>query len=195
MPSYIKKEIQITIAGIGCDFAEKTDQKQLKDGWYGLSGTCNVDINCNQDKSVQLVKNAVVRIVFLGFERCTGTLLNNTHLDGRNYILTAGHCINTENVANTALFYFNYESPYCNGPDGSNAHSVSGATIRAGSDKMDFTLLELLDPVPVTFHPYYAGWDNTSTAPSSGYTIHHPEGDVKKISTETSPLTIIKLWK
>jgi lysyl endopeptidase len=190
LPSYIKKEIQLTIAGIGCDFAEKAGHKQLKDGWFGLSGNCNVDINCDTDKSVQLVKNAVVRIVFLGDERCTGTLLNNTLGDGRNYILTAGHCINTESEANTALFYFTYESPYCNGPDGSNLHSVSGSTIRASSDKMDFTLLELLDPVPVSFHPYYAGWDNTSSAPSSAYTIHHPQGDVKKISVETEPLTI-----
>ena len=66
MPSYVKKDIQITIAGIGCDFAEKAGQKLFKDGWYGFSGTCNVDINCNHDESVQLVKNAVVRIVFLG---------------------------------------------------------------------------------------------------------------------------------
>ena len=190
VPSYIKKDIHLTIAGIGCDFAEKAGQKQLKDGWFGLSGDCNVDINCNTDESVQLIKNAVVRIVFLGDERCTGTLLNNTRLDGRNYILTASHCINTENEANTALFYFTYESPYCSGPDGSNSHSVSGATIRAGSDNMDFTLLELLDPVPVNFHPYYAGWDNTSSAPSSAYTIHHPQGDVKKISIESEPLII-----
>jgi lysyl endopeptidase len=190
MPSYINKDIEVTIAGIGCDFAENTGLKTFKDGWFGLSGNCNVDIKCNQDESVQIVKNAVVRILFNGIERCTGTLLNNTHPDGRNYILTARHCISSENEANTALFYFNYESPYCNGPDGSSEHSVSGATIRASSDKMDFTLLELLDPVPVTFHPYYAGWDNTSTPPSSAYTIHHPEGDVKKISTESSTLTV-----
>jgi lysyl endopeptidase len=190
VPSYLKKDIQLTIAGIGCDFAEKAGQKLFKDGWFGLSGACNVDINCDTDESVQVVKNAVVRIVFLGDERCTGTLLNNTRLDGRNYILTAGHCINTEEEANTALFYFTYESPYCNGPDGSNSHSVSGATIRAGSDNMDFTLLELLDPVPVNYHPYYAGWDNSSSAPTSAYSIHHPQGDVKKISTETEPLTV-----
>lgn len=190
MPSYLKNNTQLTIAGIGCDFEEKAGHKQTKDGWFGLSGECNVDINCNNDESIQLIKNAVVRIVFLGDERCTGTLLNNTSHDGRNYVLTAGHCINTENEANTALFYFSYESPYCSGPDGSNSHSVSGATIRAGSEQMDFTLLELLDPVPVNFHPYYAGWDNTTSAPSSAYSIHHPQGDVKKISTETAPLTI-----
>jgi lysyl endopeptidase len=190
VPFYTKKDCMITIAGIGCDFAEKSGLKHLKDGWFGLSGDCNVDINCNTDPSVQVVKNAVVRIVFLGDERCTGTLLNNTWEDGRNYILTAGHCINTESEANTALFYFSYESPYCNGPDGSNSHSVSGATIRASSDNMDFTLLELLDHVPVNYHPYYAGWDNTSSAPSTAYSIHHPQGDVKKISIVTEPLTI-----
>jgi hypothetical protein len=190
MPSYIEKDIMLTIAGIGCDFAEKAGQKQLKDGWFGLSGECNVDVNCISDESIQTVKNAVVRIVFLGNERCTGTVLNNTSRDGRNFVLTAGHCIKTEEEANTALFYFTYESPYCNGPDGSNSHSLSGATIRASSDKMDFTLLELLDPVPVNFHPYYAGWDNTSYAPFYAFTIHHPQGDVKKISIETEALTV-----
>jgi len=190
MPSYVKEDILLTIAGIGCDFAENAGHKQFKDGWFGLSGVCNVDINCNADASVQLVKNAVVRIVFLGDERCTGTLLNNTRRDGRNYILTAGHCIGNEEIANAALFYFTYESPYCNGTDGSNSHSVSGATIRAGSENMDFTLLELMDPLPVSFRPYYAGWDNTAAVPSSSYSIHHPQGDVKKISIDSDPLTI-----
>ncbi len=195
MPSYVQKDSKLTIAGISCDFAEKSGNKQLKDGWFRFSGECNIDINCNTDSSLQVVKNAVVRIVFLGDERCTGTLLNNTLRDGRNYVLTASHCINTENIANTALFYFTYESPYCNGPDGSNAHSVSGATIRATSENMDFTLLELLDVLPVNFHPYYAGWDNTATVPSSSYTIHHPQGDVKKVSFETDPLTITSFGK
>jgi lysyl endopeptidase len=190
VPSYITEDTKIAIGGIGCDFADKTDQKQFKDGWFGLSGECNVDINCNNDESIQLIKNAVVRIVFLGDERCTGTLLNNSRGDGRNYVLTARHCISKENEANTALFYFTYESPYCSGPDGSNAHSVSGSTIRATIENMDFTLLELIEPVPVNYHPYYAGWDNTSDAPSSAYSIHHPQGDVKKISLETSPLTV-----
>jgi lysyl endopeptidase len=190
IPGFVSNPGDLTIAGIGCDFAQNMGQKPAKDGWFGLSGNCNVDINCLSEPAYQKVKNAVVRIVYQGGERCTGTLLNNTNQDGRNYLLTAEHCIHTEDIANSAIFYFSYESPYCGGPDGSSSKSVSGATLRATSTNLDFSLLELLEPVPVNYHPYYAGWDITSDPPSSAFSIHHPQGDVKKISTEKDLLTI-----
>ena len=190
VPRFDDSPGNITISGIGCDFSDVPDQKSLKDGWFGLSGNCNMDINCQNLSGYQVVKNAVVRIVYRGGERCTGTLMNNTRQDGKNYVLTAEHCINTEADANTAVFYFSYESPFCNGPDGSNAKSVSGATLRATATKLDFSLLELLEPVPFHYHPYYAGWDINMNPPLSAYCIHHPQGDVKKISIENDPLTV-----
>jgi lysyl endopeptidase len=190
IPPFASSAFSLTIAHIGCDFAEKAGQKVFKDGWFGWSGACNVDVACMNQADYQLVKNAVVRIVYFGNERCTGTLLNNTREDGRNYVLTAEHCINTEDDANTAVFYFSYESPYCKGPDGSSSKSVSGATIRATSSNLDFSLLELIEPVPLNYHPYYAGWDNTAIPPASAYSIHHPQGDVKKISIDTDPPTV-----
>ncbi len=180
----------LTIDQVGCDFAEQSMEKSIMDEWYGLSGSCNVDIACMEQESYQQVKNAIVRIVFMGDERCTGTLLNNTRQDGRNYVLTAEHCINTEEAANNAVFYFSYESPTCSGSDGSGAKSVSGATMRATGNDLDFSLLELLEPIPLQYHPYYAGWDNTESPPSFAYTIHHPQGDVKKISIDNHPLTV-----
>jgi len=190
VPPYVDSPGQIIISHVGCDFTGIDDHKTLKDGWFGQSGSCNIDINCVEDPAYQLVKNATVRIVFMGVERCSGTLLNNTLQDGRNYLLTAAHCIHTEDIANTAIFYFSYESPYCDGPDGNSVKSVSGATLRATSTNLDFSLLELLEPVPLLYHPYYAGWDNSVDPPASAYCIHHPQGDVKKISIENNPLRI-----
>ena len=180
----------LNVAQVGCDLSAFIPGKPFKDGWYGLSAECNADINCFDDPSWQLVKNAVVRIVYHGGERCTGTLMNNTKHNSRNYVLTAEHCISNELDANTAVFYFDYESPYCNGPDGSNLKSISGATIRSTGDKLDFTLLELLEPVPVTYRPYYSGWDRSGISPLSGYSIHHPLGDVKKISLESHTISV-----
>jgi hypothetical protein len=145
VPRYVDAAGPFTIARAGCDFSYPATGMLLKDGWYGLSGECNADIACYDDTSWQVMKNAVVRIVYLGGERCTGTLVNNTQQDGRNYVLTAEHCISSEAVANMAVFYFDYESPVCNGPDGSNHKSISGATMRATGDKLDFSLLELLE--------------------------------------------------
>jgi hypothetical protein len=145
---------------------------------------------CSIDPVVGTVKNSVVRIVYKGHERCTGTLVNTVQNHKINYILTAGHCFTTEEDANTAVFYFEYESPSCDGPDGDATKSLSGATIRSRSSDVDFALLELLEPIPVSYHPYYAGWDNSGMAPQSAFVIHHPLGDVKKIAEDQDPLTI-----
>ncbi len=190
VPPYLESAGSIGITGIGVDLNYGHQTESAYDEWYGESGYCNVDINCIKDSMVQRVKNAVVRIVFSGSERCTGTLVNNTREDGISYVLTAEHCINSEDIANEAVFYFEYESPYCNGPDGSVQKTLSGATIKATGGKLDFTLLELLEPIPFTYKPYYAGWDYTGRQPDSGFTIHHPMGDVKKYSREEHPLTV-----
>jgi lysyl endopeptidase len=190
VPGYLETYGTLKIDGVGCDFSRMKGTGSLKDGWFGWSDTCNVDINCLGDSVYQVAKNAVVRIVFDGGERCTGFLVNNTLKTGTNYLITAEHCISSEASANAALFYFDYESPWCGGPDGSNFKSVSGATLRATGNNLDFSLLELLEPVPFTYHPYYAGWDVSGHTPASGFTIHHPLGDVKKISRENHSLTI-----
>lgn len=200
VPAYCDEYGELGISGIGCDFGN-FDLYYNKDAWYGASGSCNPDIQCSSDMVSQIVKNSVVRIIFNGHERCTGTLVNSTHRKKPNYILTAGHCFTTfdtdkklnvpdEEAAKSAVFYFEYESPYCSGPDGSTTKALSGATIRAWGDDIDFVLLELLEPVPLYYNPYYAGWDYRNAIPGSGIVIHHPFGDVKKYAVEQHPLTI-----
>jgi hypothetical protein len=190
VPHYCESFGSFTVESAGVDFAGSKTEKSLKDGWFGLSGECNADINCFQEAEIQQLKDAVVRIVYSGTERCTGVLVNNTLQDSRNYLITAGHCITSEYLANTAVFFFDYESPFCDGGDGDSHKSISGATLRARSDKVDFALLELLEPVPFTYHPYYAGWDATDNRPAHGFAIHHPLGDVKKIAVENHPLSV-----
>lgn len=190
VPHYVTSFGSLTIDGVGCDFHPAGRTGKLKDGWYGASAACNIDVRCTGDTLVQEVKRSVVRIVYDGIERCTGTLLNNTQEDGVNYVLTAEHCISTEALANTAVFYFDYESPWCEGPDGNDHKSVAGATLRATGNTLDFTLLELLEPVPFTYKPYFAGWDVSGYPPAEGFTVHHPLGDVKKLSREDHALSV-----
>jgi len=164
----------------------------LKDGFYGWSDSCMKDVRCFEHPSIQKNKYAVVRILYLGSERCTGTLVNNTANNGYPYILTAQHCISSDFIAQTCVFSFDYESPYCNGPDGSANKTISGAKIVAcGDSLLDFTLLELNEKPPFYYKPYYAGLNlRKDIAPSSAYCIHHPQGDVKKISIDyDAPVT------
>ncbi len=163
-----------------------------KDEWYNASGSCNVDINCTEGLDWQSEKNAVCRELIYksdhGYsELCTGVLLSNTSETDAPYLLTTNHCIENNLHAENTLFVFQYESPYCEGPDGFVIKSISGSGLKATSENLDFTLVELNKIPPITYNPIYAGWSNLDAAPDNSVTIHHPNGDVKKISVDNDP--------
>ncbi len=153
------------------------------------SGKCNVNINCPEGLNWQVEKRAVCHITYNGFI-ASGTLMNNTKKDGKPYILTAHHVINEESIAEEAIFYFNYEAETCEGTTGSRSQSISGSNLRATTNHLDFSLLEMSSIPPSIYQPYYAGWDRSGDVPSQTVCIHHPNGDVKKISMDSdAPLT------
>ena len=163
-----------------------------KDGYFGRSGNCNVNIKCSEDKDVQLIKRAVCRIIFktgASTETCTGTLVNNVKEDTIPYLLTANHCIRFAGQANSAVFYFDYESDSCGSRDDTTFYSLAGSTILATSDSIDFSLLRLSESPPETYKPYFAGWSLSTNPPTHAFCIHHPQGDVKKISIENDAIT------
>lgn len=150
----------------------------------GISGECNVNVNCDVANGDEEVKDAVCRILIEGTDLCTATLVNNTSLDGTPYLLTAYHCINTESAANATVFLFNFESPICTSIIGDVSRSLSGSSLKASFDSLDFALVRLVNPVPFVYHPYFAGWNRKNLAPSSSMTIHHPLGDIKKVAKD-----------
>ncbi len=170
------------------------ENKSTEDGSFGNSGDCNIDINCSLGDDWQVVKNSVVRMI--NVEKCSGVLINNVRQDNKAYVYTAAHCVFQNNKYNPTVFNFNYESPTCDGPDGSIANSISGATLIAtgdtlenpnDADSLDFALLELSVAPPDSFLPYFAGWNRSSTPAQNTTTIHHPSGDVKKIAIDMDP--------
>lgn len=155
------------------------------DGRFGLSQDCEIDINCVEGADWQTEKGSVVRINNLRINQyCTGVLLNNTAYNGDPLLLTAKHCIEIQEGAERSVFDFNYESPSCFGGDGSVEMSVSGADLLAVGDSLDFSLVRLTERPQERFDVYYAGWDLSVAVPPATTTIHHPEGDVKKISKD-----------
>ncbi|MCB0755291.1 MAG: T9SS type A sorting domain-containing protein [Flavobacteriales bacterium] len=155
-------------------------------GPFGNSGSCNINVNCPEGDDWQVEKKAVALIVSGGNATCTGALVNNTNNDGYPYFLTANHCLGG-GVGNW-VFYFNHESSTCGGNSGPTNQSVSGASIVASNGGSDFGLLEINNgnAIPSGFNAEWAGWDNSDSqnAVSSATGIHHPSGDVKKISHE-----------
>ncbi len=176
---------ELTIGDVGHDFLNIFAHK---DGQYGASGDCNIDINCPEGADWKKQKRAVCRLIINNNLLCSGVLVNNTGNDKTPYVLSANHCIDNNNAAQHTVFVFNYESPTCNGPDGSVEQSISGAELVATKNRnqgfLDFTLLKLSNDVPDGYKPYFAGWDSRTDKPANGTCIHHPWGDVKKISQD-----------
>lgn len=161
--------------------------KTTGDWRYGLADTCHTDINCISDSAWQVVRRSVCRVVVKNLQLCTGCLINNARSDGTPYVYIAGHCFSQTFLPKDAVYYFNYESPECDGPDGSISYSISGSTKLTDLDSLDFALVELSDLPPDSFHVFYAGWDADANPPENSTCIHHPRGDVKKITFDYDP--------
>jgi lysyl endopeptidase len=157
------------------------------------SGNCNHDVNCPLGNGWQNQINSVALMMSGGSGFCTGALVNNTAQDGTPYFLTADHCLGGSPA--TWVFRFNWDSPNpvcaqnANSTDpGGPYNDVNGAVLRANDGGSDFGLLEL-NASPTGSNVYYAGWNRSSTPASGAMAIHHPSGDIKKISQENNPLS------
>lgn len=154
---------------------------------FGASCIYMVNVNCEEGTDWQNEKKAVAKVIVDGRYSGSGSLINTTDLSQKPYFLTANHCIGF-NAPNPDyfLFYWNYEAPGCTQPGTNPSHySTSGAVVLANNPYSDFALLKLTeDPKDLTnYTPYYLGWDRSGEAGDPGVCIHHPKGDVKKIST------------
>ena len=172
--------------------------KNLRYG-FGDSGPCEVNVNCPEGDNWQHQKNGVAKILVKNgssLSLCSGSLINNLRQDNQPYLLTANHCGMTSSASdyNQWIFYFNYESVECPNPaEEPESNSMVGAKLKANAPQgtslaSDFKLLLLNNYVPEEYDPFYNGWDAHNQASPSGTGIHHPYGDIKKISTYLSPV-------
>lgn len=163
---------------------------------FGKSGECNNDVNCSFALPFQKEKASVCMVVIYGINICSGAVINNTNENGEPLFLTAFLCYNgtfsdpPQILINNSVFIFNYESPTCNGSNGSKNQSISGGTLISSSNTTDYLILVFPFTIPSNFFTYYSGWDRSDGPPANTFTIHHPSGDVKKITFDNDPPTI-----
>ncbi|RLD38390.1 MAG: hypothetical protein DRI74_03995 [Bacteroidetes bacterium] len=166
---------------------------------FGDSGGCEVNVKCSEGTHYEKQINSVVRLLIKEGSSsywCTGSVINNVENDRTPYILTADHCATDASSSdlNQWIIYFNYQSATCDNPnDEPNSNTMTGATKIAASSNSgtmgsDFYLVLLQQNIPVEYNAYFMGWDRTGDGSTNGVTIHHPQGDIKKISTYTSDL-------
>jgi hypothetical protein len=154
------------------------------------AASCEVDVACPAGNDWRDEIRAVAVYTFrsgLSEYLCSGELVNNTQQDDTPYFLTAHHCLSTGVSALSTVFYWNFQNSSCGGGTSNLNDAQSGASLVATDARSDFTLLKLNAAPSPDFKVYYAGWDVGAGAPQSGVALHHPEGDVKKISSYSSP--------
>ena len=174
-------------------------RKRLQD--IGDAGSCNVDVPCSPletNPAFQNVSESVAQMVFNDgslVALCTGTLLNdNDPATQAPWFYSANHCFENASapfktpsqmqvVANTLSTLWGFEASVCGSltPRGNWTQLNGGATYLYGNDQSDALFLRLNNAPPS--YAFFAGWDpNPMPAGASAITIHHPQGDLKKVS-------------
>jgi lysyl endopeptidase len=155
---------------------------------FGSSGSCENNALCAAYAAYANQIKSVVCLVSGGSEFCTGALINNTCNDGTPYVLTANHC--GSSGFGSWVFRFNWQAPTCTTPGSSpSSQSISGGTQRAANPGSDMSLVQINSAVPAGYNAYFAGWDRNNTASVNQVAIHHPAGDIKKVSLATGTAT------
>lgn len=162
----------------------------------GQSGNCMYDVNCPIGLGWENQRNSVALVISGGLT-CSGTLVNNTSGRVIPYYLTANHCGTA--LVGSSVYRFRWEREAANTicastnstlNDGPTNMTINGSILRAANSGSDFILVELNAIPDTAWGIYYSGWDRSddlTVTQSTG--IHHPFGDIKKISQNTDPLT------
>jgi len=172
------------------------DRQALKNGDtpddFNESQPCNINVNCPLGANYQTEKKGVGRIMMVfsnGTGWCTGSLIANTAGTPEPYFLTAYHCQRIGNNPDFDMwrFDFDYEAVGCSNPIlEPQPKSVLGCERIAYRQETDFMLLKFL-ALPANYGLYFNGWSRDTFSNLSRTTfIHHPSGDIKKISQDTN---------
>jgi lysyl endopeptidase len=173
------------------------------------SGACNNDIECFNDWRIE--SNAVARVILTGGTwTCSGSLINNNSSDFHPYFLTAFHNIDIGGADENSQYYldhtlqqfeiddvydmtfqFDYKFTTCGGSTVASYQTFNHATFKSAWYTSDFALVELTYSYALKNTPGITllGWDKTGNTPAEGICIHHPAGDVMKISFDDDNLT------
>jgi hypothetical protein len=167
-------------------------------GNFGGSWLCHNDVVCFPEWSIESDAIALI-LLSNGEELCSGSLLMSADYSFRPYFLTAFHCIDTfENEvlsdaevsdAQRWLFKFQYKKSSCSSNSPTTGITYNSGTLRAAWNSTDFALMEMNTSLIGDSRFTWLGWDRSGNNPTSGTGIHHPMGDVMKISFDNHTIT------
>lgn len=165
-------------------------------GNLNTSAECQIDVACSPDYADE--SNAIALVLLSGGDcLCSGSLLMSTDYSFKPYFLTAFHCADLVNDSHLSeseisnaeewMFKFFYKKKTCGG-NVMTGKTYNSAILRAGWNQSDFLLMEINGNLQNDDSMFWLGWDRSGIVPSSGVCIHHPQGDIMKISTDDDTL-------
>lgn len=162
-------------------------KEMYKVAGFGASGPCEVNVLCPVGNGWEGERNSVALLLISnGTNSCSGSMVMNTCNSNRPNFLTANHCYAADpNVAGWR-FTFQAWSPTCTPSQNSNGVTFNGSALRSKNAASDFCLVELNNTPPANSNIYYAGWNRSATPATQATGIHHPAGDVMKISRDNN---------
>ena len=176
--------------------------KRVQD--IGDSGSCNVDVQCSplrNDAAFMDTADAVAQMVLTDGQfatLCTGTLLADSDPATQvPWFYTAHHCFENESApyktpaqlqqsANTLTTLWIFQAATCGSTQVDAAYSQlpGGASLLYNNLQADVAFMRLNGTPPSA--AFFSGWDaNPLSTNSSILAIHHPQGDLKKVSQGT----------
>lgn len=204
VPRGSAREIPLAVVGASHLFTTPSSgfAKRIQD--IGDAGSCNVDVACSalaSDPAFRSAADSAAQMVFndAGFTvLCTGTLLADG--DGTTQVpwfYSANHCFENEDppyksasqmqaVANTLSTLWGFEATSCGSrtPRSSWSQLNGGATFLHNNVGSDVLFMRLNGTPPA--NAFYSGWDaNPLSSGNAIVGLHHPEGDLKKVSQGT----------
>ncbi|KAK9834175.1 hypothetical protein WJX81_005389 [Elliptochloris bilobata] len=150
--------------------------------------SCTPSVECNPELSQ--VSKAVIDIYAINLSMgamalCTGTIINAPM--NRKYVLTADHCFVDKKQINNFRYWlliFNYEVPCGATVSPPITDVIQGATLKFYDSRADVLLLSIPNVIPDHYKSYELGYDaRDDVLPTSGYAIHHPAGNIARISS------------
>jgi lysyl endopeptidase len=163
---------------------------ETQDNLFGDSAPCEINVVCALGTGWENERNAVALVLADdGTSTFSGAMVMNSCGTNTPYFLTANHCyINKFGVTqNVSLwrFTFHYWSPTCFPSQDGSGITYNGAELKANWSGSDFCLVKLnnIPSAGIT----YAGWSRLTTGITQTTILHHPKGDVMKITRDVNP--------
>lgn len=158
---------------------------------FNISKSCEKNASCYSQADV--IKRSVCRLL-ISNEVGTGSLINNTNEDLAPYVLTSAHPLVKHILYNKPVnVLFGWEIQECDATQRpsetiQNMETILMDTLLCYNPEYDLALLALTNTPTEARNPYWSGWDISGNVDEyDEYScVHHPAGDVKKVSIGTN---------